>query len=188
GRTPPLSRSEVRSMIGDGSLKLVERALAARPGAAVDLADASARFLTLYEAAPAVRTTVFPGVLNTLERLRTMGVPLALCTNKPEGATRRLLEALGLASYFCSVVGGDTLPWRKPDRRVLDTILSQRGVAPEHAMLVGDSEIDAAAAMSAGVPFVLVTYGYRRQPAEAIDAWRAIDRFDELLAFIGAER
>ncbi len=181
---PPLSLAEVKTMIGDGAAKLIERALAARPGAPVELADAVGQFLGFYEAHATVFTTVYPDVPETLARLGTMGIPLAICTNKPERPTAQVLEALGLAQYFAHVVGGDTMPWRKPDPRVLTSLIEARGLPVSETLMVGDSEVDAGTAHAAGVPFVLMTYGYHRGPVQDIPSAMMRDDFGGLLDYL----
>lgn len=176
----PLSLAEVRRMVGDGAARLVARALEARPGAAVAESAALRRFLDLYEAAPTQLTHLYPGVAETLAAFQDSGIALALCTNKPERSTRQILEALGIAACFGRVVAGDTLPWRKPDPRMLTHLLDATGVERTQALLVGDSEVDAETARSAGIAFVLMTYGYRRGPVETIPCLAALDRFELL--------
>jgi phosphoglycolate phosphatase len=174
----PLAPQEVAPMVGDGAGPLVERALAAR-GLEPDASGARlARFLALYEAAPAALTRPYEGVPETLGALRREGWRLGLVTNKPERATRLLLEALGLAGFFEAVVGGDTTPWKKPDPRPLAAALGAMGAAS--AVFVGDNENDAAAAHAAGLPLVLVRHGYSRLPVETLGAAALLDRFDAL--------
>ena len=181
---PSLTIAEVRPMIGDGVGKLVERALVARPGGAIEGAAAVARFLEIYEAAPAALTRPYPGVPETLITLRERGLKLALCTNKPEDATLKVLGALSLDNHFGKIVTGSSFPWRKPDPRLIEAILEAFAIAPDRALYVGDSEVDAALASAAGVPFVLVTYGYHRGSVDAIACEAAIDRFSELIRLI----
>jgi phosphoglycolate phosphatase len=183
GRTP-LTIDEVRPMIGDGVGVLVQHALAARPGPAIDLDTAVARYVALYEASPAVHTLIYPGVIQTLATLAEQGYPLVLCTNKPERVTAAVLKALGIAGLFVRVFGGDTLPWRKPDPRVIAAILKEFGVKPENALFVGDSEVDASTAEAAGVPFALMTYGYHRVPIAEIPRMATLDSFAELIPLL----
>ena len=114
----PLPLAEVRSMIGDGMSLLIARALAARR-CVVDPATALPLFLNHYEADPAELTRLYPGVDETLERLRARGVTLAICTNKPARLTRVILGRLGIERHFSRVIGGDSLPFRKPDPRAV---------------------------------------------------------------------
>jgi phosphoglycolate phosphatase len=176
----PLAQDEVRAMVGDGAASLVDRVLASRPAAAIDASAALKRYLALYDANPLGLTQLYPGVAETLALLQQRGLRLALCTNKPEQPSRRILDSFGLAGVFERIIGGDTLPWRKPDARVLKAIIAELGATPEATILVGDSEVDAASAAASGIPFILMSYGYRRGPVETIACQAALDRFDAL--------
>jgi phosphoglycolate phosphatase len=180
----PLTREAVTSMVGEGAARLIDRVLAARPGTGLDTTAALQRYLALYEADPLRLTRLYPCVAETLARLRAHGIRLALCTNKPERPSRAILAHFGLADGFDRIVGGDTLPWCKPDRRVLERLLDDLGMTADEAVLVGDSEVDAATAAAAGLPFILMTYGYRRTPVEAIACDAALDDFRDLVAQI----
>ncbi|BBK41262.1 phosphoglycolate phosphatase [Allostella vacuolata] len=185
-RLPAQPIEAVRRMIGDGALKLVERGFAAagRPVAGDALARQGQRFLELYEPISADSTQPYPGVVETLERLAAAGHRLGLCTNKPERATRLMLETLRLDRLLTSVVGGDTLPVRKPDPAPLLAAIAGLGLAPAQALMVGDNEHDVATAKAAGVPVVAVSYGYARVPLAELHADATIDAFDELPAAI----
>jgi len=166
---PPLSREEVRRMIGDGARVLVQRAFAraGRPPAEEELDRLYARFLELYERDPVGESHVIAGIPEALAGLRAMGLKLAVCTNKPQRASCAILEAFGLLSHFELVLGGDILPRRKPDPLPLLYALEQLGVSPRRAVMVGDSRIDRLAARAAGMPCVLRSFGYGEvEPAE----------------------
>jgi len=176
----PLSQMEIKGMIGNGAATLVGRALAARPDAKIDPVQAHLRFLELYEIEPAVRTRPYPGVAETLGMLAARDYTLAVCTNKPVRMSRLILEQLALSRYFSRVIGGDSLPFRKPDPRMLTALLEPLDLPPDRALMIGDSEVDAETAHAAGVPFVLMTYGYRRGPVELINHRHAFDFFEDL--------
>lgn len=182
----PLSLQEVRRMIGDGVAMLVGRALAARGCEQADTAAASRLFMQHYESDATSRTTAYRGVNDALAALRAAAVPLAVCTNKPARIALGILESLGLAGYFARVVGGDSMPFRKPDPRALLAILQGFDVRPESSLLVGDSEVDAATARAAGVRFVLMKHGYHRGPVEQIACSAALEGFAELPALVHA--
>ena len=143
---------EVRRMIGDGVAQLVTRALAARHCEHADPAEAARIFMRHYEAHATSLTSAFPGAAAALQALRAAGIPLAVCTNKPARITADILRSLGLAQYFMRVIGGDSLPYRKPDPRVLLSLVEALGAAPASSVLVGDSEVDAATATRRGCP------------------------------------
>lgn len=171
---------DVRRMIGDGVAMLVARALAARQCQPADPSEAAGIFMRHYEADATSLTTAFPGAAAALQVLRTAGIPLAVCTNKPARITADILGSLGLTQYFTRVIGGDSLPFRKPDPRVLLTLVEAVAATAERSLLVGDSEVDAATAHAAGVPFVLMKHGYRRGPAEGISCLAALENFADL--------
>ena len=162
---PPLDLPELRGFIGNGVPKLVSRLRTARGMPQTGRPDV-ARFLELYQAAPVGQTTLFPGVAAALETLARAGIPMGICTNKPEAPTRVILEHFGIAQHFPSVVGGDTLPVFKPDPAPL-----RRGMEELHAreiLFVGDSDVDCATAQATGQPCALYTEGYRKSPPEAL--------------------
>jgi phosphoglycolate phosphatase len=129
-------------------------------------------------------TVIYPGVPDTLERLASAGLDLVVCTNKHEASARHILAALGLAQHIRHLVGGDSLPFRKPDPRVITLTLETLGVPAAAAVLVGDSEVDGATAEGAGVDFILMTYGYHHGPLEATKAWHRLDRFADLIPIL----
>jgi phosphoglycolate phosphatase len=154
----PLSDAAVASMVGDGVAKLVERAFAAR-GRTAQPADA-AEYSAAYMAHVAEHSRVFPGVVETLRSLADEGWRLAVCTNKPEAATRTLLAALDLTPLFCAIGGGDSFPVRKPDPAHLLATLRAAGGEPADAVMAGDHRNDVLAARGAGVPCVFCRWGY----------------------------
>ncbi|WP_374449512.1 phosphoglycolate phosphatase [Stella sp.] len=183
---PPHPIAAVRRMIGDGVAKLVERGFAAagRPVAADELAAQTRHFLAIYEPISADSTRPYPGVPETLAALVGAGHRLGLCTNKPERASRLMLARLGLDRFLSSVVGGDTLPVKKPDPAPLLAAIAGLGLSPSAALMVGDNEHDVATARAAGVPVVAVSWGYSRVPLAELHADATIDDFAELPAAI----
>jgi phosphoglycolate phosphatase len=174
-----LTPDEARRMVGDGTRALVERALAAT-GTITDLEAAHQGFLKIYEAAPAKLSRLYPGVAETLESLRASGARLAICTNKPQRATLGVLEGFAIGAYFDAVLGGDAVPFRKPDPRHLQAAIERLGARASEAAMIGDNENDYAAARAAGVPVILMRYGYLRVPPETLapDAW--LDHFSDI--------
>lgn len=179
---PPLPEAEVRTMVGDGVAKLVERGLAARgqPRSGDALAALVSRFVALYETAPTDRTRPYPGVPETLRDLAADGWKLAVCTNKPEAASRKILDGLGLMASIDAVAGGDTYAVRKPDPGHLLETLTRLAVPAERAVMLGDSRNDVLAAHAAGLPAILVSFGYSKVPARELGADAVIDDFAAL--------
>ena len=171
---------QVTQMIGDGVAKLVERGFAATGGPPGDPEQQLERFHHHYNNATADLTELYPGVSETLQGLAAAGYRMALCTNKPAQATAAVLDAFGLAKFFEAVAGGDTFPVRKPSPGHLLGLLSQMGVDPEHAVMIGDSPNDVQVALNAAVPVIAVSYGYRRVPAEEMGADILIEHFHQV--------
>lgn len=163
----PVTLEEVRGFVGDGAPVLIGRAMAARslPDDAALHARMLAHLLQIYESAVRL-TRPYPGAVAALERLAAEGWQLGLCTNKPLGATRAVLAHLDLARFFPVVVGGDSLPERKPHPAPLLQVVASLGATG--AVFVGDSEVDAKTAQAAGMPFALYTEGYRRVPLASL--------------------
>jgi phosphoglycolate phosphatase len=175
-----LPLDEVSEMIGQGARALIARGFAAA-GAPLDQAKLSALFadfITHYRAHIADESRPFPGVVAALDDLETEGARLAVCTNKPTD----LSVALGLAHRFAAIVGADAAPAPKPAAAHLIATIERAGGRVERAVMVGDSASDAGAARAAGVPLVLVGFGYTDIPVRQLGADVLIDHFDELPA------
>lgn len=182
----PLAPGAIEAMVGEGARLLVERALGGERGPEA-IEPALAAFFGHYDRLCLRTTRAFPGVGEALSALASLR-PLAVLTNKPERFAVRILAALDLARHFQLVVGGDTLPVRKPDPATLRHVAEQLRLPPSACLLVGDSRIDAETAARAGAPFVHVRWGYGRE--EAADEARAIAAVEQSteLASILAER
>lgn len=183
----PLAVEAVKAMVGDGVPKLVERAFAATGGLPDDMAAWVARFGEDYENCGFPLTHPFAGTLAVLAQLRDAGLPLALCTNKPQVATEEILERLGLAGFFGAVIGGDAVPgMRKPHPGHLLAAIKALGVEPARSVMVGDHLNDLSCARGAGMPVVLCAYGYSRTPVQDMGADAVIERIEDLPAALAA--
>ncbi|WP_435594123.1 phosphoglycolate phosphatase [Proluteimonas luteida] len=171
----------VRSWIGDGARELIATALA-HAGSSEDPDALMPRFLHHYADCLLLHPQLYPGVPETLQALYARGVRMAVCTNKPERFVAPLLGALGIARWFDAIVGAGTLPERKPSPQPILHLAAHFGVPAAQCLMVGDSGTDAGAAIAAGAPLVLVSYGYPRAfDLHGCGAVAVIDRFDELL-------
>lgn len=171
--------SDVRAMVGHGARKLLERGLAATGEVTPDLVESGVSpFLDHYAANIAVHSRPFEGVEQALAALEAEGLGLAICTNKPVALARALVAELGWSARFRALLGADSRPWKKPDpRHLTDTLAEAKGRA---AIFVGDSRTDADTAKAAGVPLVLVSFGYSTEPVDTLGADALIHHFDAL--------
>jgi len=155
---PPLPVADVVAMVGEGAYVLVTRALA-RAGVPADPDEALPRFLAAYDARLTATTTPYPDVLDTLAHLRRVA-HVSVLTNKPQGATARVLAGLGLSAHIAAVIGGDSPYGRKPAPDALLALAEGSGVPVAETLMVGDSWVDVATAGAAGVDACLVSYGF----------------------------
>jgi len=151
---------EVAAMVGDGVGMLIERAFAAH-GRTPDAA-ALHDYIADYNAHTVVATRLYPGVAPALRALVARNWRLAVCTNKPEQASRTLLATLGVGDCFAAIGGGDSFPVRKPDPEHLHATLRAAGGSPERALMVGDNRNDIAAAAGLGMHCIFAAWGYGR--------------------------
>lgn len=195
---PHVRPDQVPAMVGQGARILVTKAMAAvgRP-IGEDTAESRRlerlyhRFVDLYEAKPMVGTRPYDGAEDLLRALHGAGIRLGICTNKPHGPTEGVLKALSLAGLFDAVVGAGLIPERKPHPRPVLLALERMGVAPARAAMVGDTPYDVGAAHAAGLPIVMVDFGYSPVPPAEAGADRLISHLAHVpaaLATLGAAR
>jgi len=179
-RAIPFDRA--RAAIGGGARRLLERGLADQ-GTAVGAAELDALyadFLVHYSEHIADRSRPFPGLDRALDTLDARGYRLAVCTNKLEWLSVRLLDLLDLRRRFVTVCGQDTFKIAKPNPEVLQRTIAAAGGDPARAIMVGDSITDIATARAANVPVVAVDFGYTDTPVSALAPDRVISAFTEL--------
>jgi phosphoglycolate phosphatase len=164
---PALTRPQVTAMVGDGLHKLLERAFAA-VGATPDDA-APHEYMVDYERHVLVDTALFPGIAAALEELLAKGWRLAVCTNKPAGAARLLLDGLGVTPKLAAIGGGDSFATRKPDPAHLAATIVAAGGTQGRAIMVGDHRNDIDAARGCVMPSIFAGWGYG-PPAMAANA------------------
>ena len=165
---PKLGLPTVTGFIGHGVGPLVDSALKANGAgqSGVRLAKTIARFTDIYAADPAKFCRPFNGVMDTLAALKQDGHKLAICTNKAYRLARLVVDAVGLDEFCPVLIGGDSLPQRKPDPAPLYECVRQLG--DDFCIYVGDSETDAGTAQNADAPFMLHTKGYRKTPVHEL--------------------
>jgi phosphoglycolate phosphatase len=157
-RLAPLSPEEVRKLVGQGARSLVARALPSATPQQVE--DGLSIFLDYNLAHIADKTRLYPGVTETLQELERLGIQLCVLSNKNVALCREVLTRLGIAQYFPTVFGADSLPYRKPAPEPVLALLKEFGVGTRECVMVGDSINDIAAGEGAGVVTVGCSYGY----------------------------
>ncbi len=165
---PQLDLKTITGFIGHGIGPLVSAALAhnGKPQTGAALNKTIDRFSDIYAADPAKFCQPFMGVMDTLETLMTEGRKMAICTNKAYRLARLVVDAIGLDQFCPVLVGGDSMPLRKPDPAPLYE--SVRLLGDDFCLYVGDSETDAGTAENAAAPFMLHTQGYRKTPVHKL--------------------
>ena len=141
-------------------------------------------FLGVYEAELDVRTQMYGGAMDAVERLKSDGYAVAVCTNKPEYLAEKLLRSLGVRDAFGSLIGADTLPVRKPDPEPYFESIRRAGGDPARGCLVGDTITDHSTARAAGAPSILVTFGPGQGAGQAdvraLEPDALLHRFEDL--------
>ena len=185
---PPLPLETIRTFVGKGIQNLVERTLAGDIDGGAD-AESVARAMPIYEkhymAVNGRHTTIYPGVKEGLDKLKALGLPLAVVTNKSGRFTLPLLDEVGLAPYFETVVSGDTLARKKPHPDPLLHACKALDIAPREMLMIGDSLNDTQAARAAGCPVFCVTYGYNEgHDVHDLDTDAIVDTLVEAAALV----
>ncbi len=184
----PVAYAAGRTMIGGGARRMLERGLGERgvSPAPADLDRLYAEFIAHYAGHIADESRPFPGLEAALDRLADRGARFAVCTNKLEWLSVRLLEKLGLAARFAAVCGQDTFGLQKPDPAMLRRTIERAGGGLDGAVMVGDSAADVTVARAAGIPVIAVDFGYEETPVALLKPDRIIGHFDELPAAVEA--
>ena len=179
---PPVDYDAARNMVGGGARAMIERGLAAdgRKLAATEIDRLVGDFIAHYAAHIADRSRPFPGLEAALDDLAARGCRFAVCTNKLEWLSVRLLDALSLSQRFVAICGADTFGMSKPNPELLRRTIARADGHPDRAVMVGDSISDIATARAAGVPVVAVDYGYTETPVGEFGPDRVISALPDL--------
>jgi len=197
---PSLPDEVIASFIGDGAAMLIRRALAVPGELSTDgpapaesfFDEAFAYFLTYYRAHKLDYTTVYPGVLESLDALKTLpdGTErkMAVLTNKPVGPAKAICEGLGLSPYFFKIFGGDSFATKKPDPLGLETLMTMAGAKPEETVMIGDSDVDIRTALNAGAWTIACTFGLAPESLQDVKPDAIVDHASAwAIALCGSE-
>ncbi|NDD00654.1 MAG: phosphoglycolate phosphatase [Betaproteobacteria bacterium] len=190
-QVPTANRALIERSIGKGSEHLIRTVLKHQltlPGMARNAREVEQLFNPVWEryehhylSINGEFSHVFPGVIEGLEQIKSLGLPMACLTNKPVSFTLPLLKDKGLTPYFVKVFGGDSFERKKPDPLPLLKTCEALQSLPAQTLMVGDSSNDAQAANAAGCPVVLMTYGYNHgEPIQNTPALAWLDSLVQL--------
>jgi len=181
----PIEPARLRPLIGHGSRAMIEAGLRLHGVAKTqdEVDDLHALFFPYYADNIAVMSRPFAGAVELLDALLDAGARLAVCTNKFESLSKSLLRQLGLDRRFAAIAGRDTFPIFKPAPGHLTGTIAMAGGRNDCAVMVGDSEVDFAAAAAAGIPSIGVTFGYTQRPVRELAPGAVIDHYRD---FMGA--
>jgi phosphoglycolate phosphatase len=179
---PPVPYETARNLIGGGARAMIGRGAEAqgRVFPPAKLEQLFADFIAHYSEHIADRSQPFPGLIDALDTLAAAGSRFAVCTNKLERLSVKLLVQLGLAGRFAVICGQDTFGVQKPDPDVLRRTIAAAGAELKNAIMVGDSLTDIRIARAATVPVIAVDFGYTDRPVTEFNPDRVISHFAQL--------
>ena len=179
---PAVPLQAARTMIGAGARKLIERGLEleGRAASTVDINRMTADFIEYYAAHIADGSRPFDGLEIALDELSARGFRFAVCTNKLEWLSKRLLDELGLSTRFAAICGADTFGVAKPDPAILQQTVSRAAGKISSTIMVGDAGTDIGVARRAGVPVIGVSFGYTDVPIAELKPDRLIHHMLDL--------
>jgi phosphoglycolate phosphatase len=183
---PPVPLHSARNMIGAGARRLIERGLEVegRVATPADITRLTGDFIDYYAAHIADGSRPFEGLEDALDDLAARGYQFAVCTNKLEWLSKRLLDQLGLSPRFAAICGADTFGVSKPDPVILQQTVARAGGQMASTVMVGDAGPDVGVARRAGVPVVCVEFGYTDVPVADLKPDLLIGHMRDLAAAV----
>jgi phosphoglycolate phosphatase len=163
---PPIPLASARNMIGAGARRMIERGLEAegRVASPADISRLTSDFIDHYAAHIADASRPFDGLEAALDDLAARGYQFAVCTNKLEWLSKKLLDELGLSRRFAAICGADTFGVSKPDPVILQQTVARAGGQLASTVMVGDAGPDIGVARRANIPVIGVEFGYTEVP------------------------
>jgi phosphoglycolate phosphatase len=179
----PLANARVYTYVGNGAPVLIRRALGEGASEA-EVQEALEFFLEYYSEHDLDNTTLYPGVKESLDRLRDAGKRMAVLTNKPVRMTRSIVEGLGIRGHFFQVYGGNSFDQKKPHPMGVEALMREAAVDRAGTMMVGDSSVDVLTARNAGIACCGVTYGFQPETLADPAPDLLVDRMEQLADWV----
>jgi phosphoglycolate phosphatase len=179
----PLDHERVYSYVGNGAPVLIRRVLGDQASEA-EVEEALEFFLEYYREHYLDYTTLYPGVRESLDRLRAAGKQMAVLTNKPVRISRAIVDGLGAGGHFFQVYGGNSFDFKKPHPIGVETLMKEAGVSRDLTLMVGDSSVDIETARNAGVQCCGVTYGFQPETLADPAPDLLVDRMEDLAEWV----
>ena len=180
---PEIPPEKIRQMVGKGAKALIQKGFSKSGDmpSEVELTKLFNEFIDYYYHNIAVKTKIFPSLIQVLEELKSYNIPLGVCTNKTLKLSEKLLKDLELFDYFSVLTGSDSFKYMKPDPRHILSTLSIIKADPKKAIMVGDSSNDIIAAQQAGISSIGVTFGYTDKHISEYNPTQTIDHYDDFI-------
>lgn len=180
---PPFPVEAIKPFVGRGARVMLERALSASGECSAEIIEnALPVLLDYYQQNLAIHSVPYPGLISALDALAEAGIRLAICTNKAERFAAPLMEQIGLADRFASLIGGDTVGISKPDPAPIQAMIERAGGG--RCIFLGDTINDIAGARNAGIPSIAVSFGFVEGTVAELGADAIIHHFDELVPLL----
>jgi len=180
---PALEHERVYSYVGNGAPVLIRRALGPE-ATEVQVEEALEFFLEYYREHYLDYTTLYPGVRESLDRLRDAGKRMAVLTNKPVRLSQAIIDGLGVGPHFFRVYGGNSFDFKKPNPIGVETLMREAGVPRERTLMIGDSSVDIQTAVNARIQSCGVTYGFQPETLADPAPDRLVDRMEDLADWV----
>ncbi|HKA02546.1 MAG TPA: HAD-IA family hydrolase [Candidatus Solibacter sp.] len=179
----PLEHERVYSYVGNGAPVLIRRALG-EAATEAQVQEALEFFLEYYREHYLDYTTLYPGVRESLDRLRDAGKRMAVLTNKPVRISKAILDGLAVGAHFFQVYGGNSFDFKKPHPIGVETLMREAGVTPDRTLMIGDSSVDVQTAINAGIKSCGVTYGFQPETLADPKPDRLVNRMEDIVPWV----